>query len=156
VTHLRQMTLDELQRRNSSPNTVRSYIHVVEEFARYFRRSPDQLGQTRFASIRFTCFPIASSRRALSRDRLRLCGSCSSRRFGDPICPMPSHFPSIIGVCQPCSVRMKWLGNQAHGVVDGQRTAVISGTGRSDRFDRAILRFSRAYADKMESDWGEL
>src|ERR1035437_4381893 len=44
VTHLRQMMLDELQRRNYSPNTVRSYVHAVEEFARYFRRSPEQLG----------------------------------------------------------------------------------------------------------------
>src|SRR5271163_4532757 len=44
VTHLRQRMLDELQRRNYSPNTVRSYMHAVEEFARYFRRSPDQLG----------------------------------------------------------------------------------------------------------------
>src|SRR5216683_6922815 len=38
------MMLDELQRRNYSPNTVRSYVHAVEEFARYFRRSPDRLG----------------------------------------------------------------------------------------------------------------
>src|SRR6266702_3683412 len=44
VTHLRQMMLDELQRRNYSPNTVRPYVHAVEEFARYFRRSPDRLG----------------------------------------------------------------------------------------------------------------
>jgi site-specific recombinase XerD len=36
--------LDELQRRNYSSHTVRSYMHAVEEFARYFRRSPDQLG----------------------------------------------------------------------------------------------------------------
>jgi integrase/recombinase XerD len=43
VTHLRQM-LDELERRNYSPNTVRSYLHAVEEFARHFRRSPEQLG----------------------------------------------------------------------------------------------------------------
>jgi hypothetical protein len=58
VTHLRQMMLDELQRRNYSSNTVRSYVHAVEEFARYFRRrSPDQLGpdHIRFASIRFIC-----------------------------------------------------------------------------------------------------
>ena len=33
MTHLRQMMLDELQRRNYSPNTVRSYVHAVEEFA---------------------------------------------------------------------------------------------------------------------------
>jgi integrase/recombinase XerD len=44
VTRLRQRMLDELQRRNYSSNTVRSYMHAVEEFARYFRRSPDQLG----------------------------------------------------------------------------------------------------------------
>lgn len=44
MTHLRQLTLDELQRRNYSPNTVRSYVHAVEEFARHFRCSPEQLG----------------------------------------------------------------------------------------------------------------
>ena len=44
MTSLRQRVLDELQRRNYSSNTVRSYIHAVEEFSKYFRRSPDQLG----------------------------------------------------------------------------------------------------------------
>jgi integrase/recombinase XerD len=44
VTHLRQLMLDGLQRRNYSPATVRSYIHAVEEFAAYFHRSPEQLG----------------------------------------------------------------------------------------------------------------
>ena len=44
MTHLRKMMLDELQRRNYAQNTVRSYIHAVEEFAAYFRKRPDQLG----------------------------------------------------------------------------------------------------------------
>ena len=44
MTHLRQLMLDELQRRNYSPETVRSYLHAVKEFARHFRRSPEQLG----------------------------------------------------------------------------------------------------------------
>jgi integrase/recombinase XerD len=44
VTHLRKMMLEELQRRNYSENTARSYIHTVEDFARRFRRPPDRLG----------------------------------------------------------------------------------------------------------------
>jgi len=38
VTRLRQMMLDELQRRNYAPSTIRGYIHSVEDFARYFSR----------------------------------------------------------------------------------------------------------------------
>jgi len=44
VTHLRQRMLDELQRRNYSQSTVRSYIYAVEDFAKYFHRSPERLG----------------------------------------------------------------------------------------------------------------
>ena len=44
MTHLRQLVLDELQRRNYSQSTARSYIHAVEDFAKYFHRSPEQLG----------------------------------------------------------------------------------------------------------------
>jgi integrase/recombinase XerD len=44
VTRLRQRMLDELQRRNYSPHTVRCYLHAVEAFALYFHRSPEQLG----------------------------------------------------------------------------------------------------------------
>jgi hypothetical protein len=36
--------LDELQRRNYSPSTTRCYIHAVEDFSKYFHRSPERLG----------------------------------------------------------------------------------------------------------------
>src|ERR1700751_2768968 len=36
--------LDELQRRNYSQSTARSSIFAVEDFAKYFHRSPERLG----------------------------------------------------------------------------------------------------------------
>ena len=44
MTQLRKMILEELQRRNYSQTTVTGYLKVVEAFAKYFHRSPDQLG----------------------------------------------------------------------------------------------------------------
>ena len=44
MTHLRKITLEELERRNYSETTTRSYLHTIEDFARHFNRPPDQLG----------------------------------------------------------------------------------------------------------------
>jgi len=44
VTHLRQIMLEELRRRNYAESTIHIYIHTVEHFSRHFHRSPDQLG----------------------------------------------------------------------------------------------------------------
>jgi integrase/recombinase XerD len=44
VTHLRRLMLEELERRNYSQSTARAYLMTIEDFARYFRQSPDALG----------------------------------------------------------------------------------------------------------------
>jgi integrase/recombinase XerD len=46
VTHLRQAMLEELHRRNYAASTITYYIKNVEQFARYFKRSPDRLNPT--------------------------------------------------------------------------------------------------------------
>jgi hypothetical protein len=44
MTQRRQKTLEELQRRNYSHRTPKTYIRIVRDFAAFFYRPPDKLG----------------------------------------------------------------------------------------------------------------
>jgi integrase/recombinase XerD len=44
VTQLRKKMLEELQRRNYSHRTAKTYVRIVREFAEHFHQSPDKLG----------------------------------------------------------------------------------------------------------------
>jgi integrase/recombinase XerD len=44
VTQLRQKMLEELQRRNYSHRTAKTYLRIIRDFAQYFHQPPDKLG----------------------------------------------------------------------------------------------------------------
>ena len=44
MTQLRKQMLEELQRRNYSHRTAKTYVRIVREFAEHFHQSPDKLG----------------------------------------------------------------------------------------------------------------
>jgi integrase/recombinase XerD len=50
MTHLRNMMLDELQRRNYSKNTAEAYIRALRDFAGFYHLPPDRLGPEQIRS----------------------------------------------------------------------------------------------------------
>jgi hypothetical protein len=74
ISPLRQRMIDDMIVRNFAPNTMNLYLKQVSYFARYFGRSPEQLGAEEIRN-----FPIY-----LAKER-RL--SNSSRTVPTPLLP---------------------------------------------------------------------
>ena len=69
--------LEELQRRNFSPTTIRSYLYAVERFARHFKCRPDRLNHTHLRSYQAHLCGRGSSSQRPSGSTCRRCGSSS-------------------------------------------------------------------------------
>jgi hypothetical protein len=99
VTHLRQIMLEELERRNYAPGTIRCYIRTVEHFARHFHRSPDQLGPDhirRYQATMFREWKLAPNRvtQKLAALRRRSGGRrLEPPRFPPPACAQRANTP---------------------------------------------------------------
>ncbi len=72
MTALRQRMQEELRLRNYSPQTIRSYTATVAEFARYFHRSPDQLGPEQVRS--YQLYLLRERKLAWQTIQVRLAG----------------------------------------------------------------------------------
>src|SRR5215813_12875712 len=69
MTRLRKIMLEELQRRNYSAETIRSYIRTVQDFARHFNCPPDRLGPRHIREYQAELF----QKRKLSPGSVRVC-----------------------------------------------------------------------------------
>jgi len=83
VTHLRQIMLEELRRRNYAESTIQIYIHTVGHFSRHLHRSPDQLGPEQirqYQAALFTRWKLSPNTviQRLAALRFFLCGAISA------------------------------------------------------------------------------
>jgi integrase/recombinase XerD len=129
VTHLRQLMLDELQRRSYSPSTVRCYIHAVEDFSRYFHRSPGRLGPSHIREYHVHLF----RNRKLSPGTIQ--SRCAALRFlfvktlRRPYLLDEIPFPSVPGSCRLCSVGRGRAADSARNLMHRTMLMTLYATG---------------------------
>jgi integrase/recombinase XerD len=58
MTPLRQRMLEDMQRRNFSTETQRSYIHYVGAFAKHFKIPSDQLATEAIGEYQLRWYPL--------------------------------------------------------------------------------------------------
>ena len=76
MTHLRQIMLEELERRNYAPGTIRCYIRTVEHYAQHFHCSPDRLGPEHIR--RYQALMFSQVEAGAEHSRAAPCGVCAS------------------------------------------------------------------------------
>ena len=105
MTHLRQAMLEELQRRNYAASTIAYYIQHVEQFARFFKRSPDRLTPTHLRT--YQAHLLRERKLAPRTVRLHVCAirfffvKTLKRQYSlddTPYPKAPRRLPKILGV----------------------------------------------------------
>jgi hypothetical protein len=77
---LRSRLIEGLRIRNYSARTVKIYVRCVALFAKYFHRSPEELGEVRSASISVIWWKSRRCRGRFSIRRFARCGFSTGRR----------------------------------------------------------------------------
>lgn len=84
MTPLRQRMIEDMKIRNLSPRTQDSYVRLIEHFARYFGKSPEQLGPE---EIREYQVYLMNERDLSPSTLIQVVAAlrfCTARRFGNP------------------------------------------------------------------------
>lgn len=140
MTHLRKILLEELQRRNYSPITVRYYVRAVEGFARHFGKPPDQLNQEHLRS--YQAYLLRDKKLAPRTVKLRVSAlrfffvkalRRSYRPDDIPYPKVPRRLPSILTVEE-----VGRLIDAARNLLDRTLLMVLYSTGMRNRELRGL------------------
>ncbi|MGH9655941.1 MAG: tyrosine-type recombinase/integrase [Bryobacteraceae bacterium] len=110
MTLLRQRMLEDMQIRNFSQNTQRSYLQQVSVFARHFRRSPDGLGPENIRAYQLYLTKekkLAPSSILIATCALRFLYTVTMKRPWDveEVLPMPKKPQTLPVILSPEEVR---------------------------------------------------
>ena len=131
MTHLRQAMLEELHRRNYAASTIAYYIQHVEQFARFFKRSPDRLTPTHLRT--YQAHLLRERKLAPRTVRLHVCAirfffvKTLKRRYSlddTPYPKAPRRLPKILSVDD-----VTHLINAAHSLSHRTMLMVLYSTG---------------------------
>ena len=110
MTLLRQRMLEDMQIRNFSQNTQRSYLQQISLFARHFHRSPDGLGPENIRAYQLYLTKekkLAPSSILIATSALRFLYTVTMKRPGDveEVLPMPKKPQTLPVILSPEEVR---------------------------------------------------
>jgi site-specific recombinase XerD len=164
MTPLRQRMIEKLQLKNYSTKTQQMYVAAVSHFARYFRRSPDQLGPEEVhewqlhlrdqAHVSWSAFNVNMCalrffyRHVLERDDMIPRLSFMRTEKPLPVVPSPEevcrfldaidddHYRMVLSVAYGCGLRLQEATRLELRDIDSQRMVlhVRKGKGNKDRY----------------------
>jgi integrase/recombinase XerD len=107
MTQLRQKMLEELQRRNYSHRTAKTYIRIVSNFAEHFHQPPDKLGPEQIRQYQAYLFQIKKLTPATVSQYVSALRFLFVKHCAAIFLPSTFPFPSRPGDCPSSSARRK-------------------------------------------------
>src|SRR3954467_4952947 len=107
VTQLRQMVLDELQRRNYAPITIKQYLRIIDEFAAYFGLPVEKLGPNHIRVYQAHLFRDRKLASRTVRQHVAALRFLFVKTLKRPTCWSTSRFRRKNGDCPSFSVRTR-------------------------------------------------